>query len=266
MSKKDLEQEDYAALIASSSDEDDDEDGSGANKAAARERMRALLVGSLDANTLPEGWGDAKASKTDDMNMEITFTPGLSEQKDDEEATTLERYQKKIREQRKKRKEEYEEKKKGKKEEKVAPGAQDEFFDREDDDEQERKERKNGRKRGKDKEVEEAKPERKVSTAEELALLATADNLDGERKHFDMKSIVKVEKGKGRKAYKNKKAAVDADELQEDFAIDVKDDRFTALHEDYSFAIDPSNPQYVSCSSYTREISNGHVDSRRRRA
>ena len=32
-------------------------------------------------------------------------------------------------------------------------------------------------------------------------------------------------------------------EVQEDFAIDVKDERFQAVHEDHTFAIDPTNPQ-----------------------
>ena len=48
-------------------------------------------------------------------------------------------------------------------------------------------------------------------------------------------------KKKGKKA---KRGPDDGEnELQEDFSIDVKDDRFKAVLEDHTFAIDPSNPQ-----------------------
>ena len=86
------------------------------------------------------------------------------------------------------------------------------------------------------------------STAEELALLAASDNPNGEVKHFDMKAVLRAEKKKGKKkkGKKGKNGADDGDnELQEDFSIDVKDDRFKAVLEDHTFAIDPSNPQYV---------------------
>ena len=72
-------------------------------------RKRALLLGGND-DQLPEGWG--KDSKDDeDVDMEITFTPGLAESKAGDE-TTLEKYQRKMKEKRKKRKEEVKEKEK----------------------------------------------------------------------------------------------------------------------------------------------------------
>ena len=46
--------------------------------------------------TMPEGWG-AGADDADDVDVEITFTPGLSESRAAEE-TTLEAYQRKMRE------------------------------------------------------------------------------------------------------------------------------------------------------------------------
>jgi len=60
-----------------------------------------------------------------------------------------------------------------------------------------------------------------------------------------MKAVVRAEKKRGRKGKKNKQAS-ELEELQEDFSVNVKDDRFKALHEDYTFAIDPSNPQYAA--------------------
>jgi len=41
----------------------------------------------------------------------------------------------------------------------------------------------------------------------------------------------------------------DENELQHDFTIDVKDQRFRALHEDHVFAIDPSNPHFKRTKS-----------------
>ena len=95
------------------------------------------------------------------------------------------------------------------------------------------------------------------STAEELALLATSDNPNGEIKHFDMKAVLRAEKknGKKRKGKKGKRGADDGEnELQEDFSIDVKDDRFKAVLEDHTFAIDPSNPRYVLHDAYVLSI------------
>ena len=61
-----------------------------------------------------------------------------------------------------------------------------------------------------------------------------------------LRDMVRV-KGKKRKGKKGKKDATredgEANELQEDFAINVKDDRFKAVLDDHTFAIDPSNPQ-----------------------
>jgi len=165
--------------------------------------------------------------------MEITFTPGLSESKGKEgkEETTLEKYQRKMKEKKKRRKEE------GKEKEKVQKGIEDDFFaaDESTDDE-------NG---GED--DNEGSPSREThSTAEELALLAASDNPSGEPKHFDMKAVLKAEKSKGkrRNRVRVKKGEVQDFELQEDFSIDVKDERFKALHEDHTFAIDPSNPHF----------------------
>ncbi|GAA5889156.1 hypothetical protein JCM6882_009758 [Rhodosporidiobolus microsporus] len=90
----------------------------------------------------------------------------------------------------------------------------------------------------------------------ELALLVGSDDEDdvlgagGEGgRHFDMRQILKAEKSGGKKHKgkgKGKKAAAAAKEetVNDEFKIDVKDDRFKSLHEDFDYAIDPSNPRY----------------------
>ena len=196
---------------------------------------------------MPEGWG-TKGNKgewgeegDDDVDMEITFTPGLSEKKGDGEETTLDKYQRKMREKRRKRKEEMKERHA----EKEADG--DDFF------EVDEEEVSNTKKGKKDKKPHKAgKPDtdatptpRIESTAAELALVATSDNPHAEPAHFDMKAILKAEKKKGKKG-KGKKRGQGGEEekdLQEDFTLDVNDERFKVLHEDPSFAIDPTNPQ-----------------------
>jgi hypothetical protein len=237
LTKKQVEEEDFGALIASSGSESESE-----GAVDKRERMRALLLSGDGGDALPEGWGADRAAKgTGDM--QITFTPGLSGNAgaDAEDENTLEKYQRKMREQRKKRKEEHTERKdKGKAANTSGP---DEFFGSASEDEASKQGKGRKEKKAKAKAKEAPPPARAVATADELALIAAPT--DAEPRHFDMKSIVKAEKKVRRKKGKKGAAVGEPEELQEDFAIDVRDDRFVALHEDHAFAIDPSNPQYV---------------------
>lgn len=244
LSRKEIEENDYRAYIASSESESE-EVGKSSSK---RDKLRALLLSGGD-DTLPEGWGHGEDDGPGDADMEITFTPGLSETKNDQE-TTLEVYKRKMKEKKKKRKEELVEKRAEKEGKKDALDG-DDFFaagsgDEESDEEEEEEKPKKGK--GKGKKERKASPPtvaRQPSTAEELALIAASDNPDKDPKHFDLKAVIKAEKSKGkkRKQKKGKTADQQENETQDDFKIDVKDDRFTALHEDHTFAIDPSNPQ-----------------------
>lgn len=96
-------------------------------------------------------------------------------------------------------------------------------------------------------EAKEAEEVAKAQGADALALLVADDDDDaGEGgRHFDMRQILKAEKNKGKKVRKVKGKAA-ADEVVKDaFDMDLGDDRFKSLHEDYDFAIDPSNPKSV---------------------
>ena len=265
LTKKEMEDGDFHAFIASGSESD--VESKTPSKAMGRDKLRELLLGG-GGDALPEGWGnsgfDARGDgDDDDVDMEVTFMPALSEKKDEEE-TTLEKYQRKMREKRKKRKEEGKEGQaerpgspeaanKGARKGKSAP--EDDFFrDSGSEAEAEQVLAKSKGKDGKGKKsrrVEEAEEaqERRPSTKEELSLVVTPDAIANEPKHFDMKAVLRAEKGKKKKKSKRGKKGGDEDdgerELQEDFSIDVKDDRFAAVHEDYTFAIDPSNPQCV---------------------
>jgi len=210
------------------------------DKKTSREKLRSLLLSGND-DAIPEGWGNDGGAK-DDVDMEITFTPGLTSGKDKNDETTLEKYQRKMREKRKKRK--GESKGGGGEAEKEKP--EDDFFEPGSEEEQaeatsakpkkdKNKESKSHRKR----DIEEP-TEYPVATAEELALLVQSDNPSVEPKHFNLKSIIKAEKQKKRR----KGRTEDDAEAQEDFVMNVKDERFKALFEDHKFALDPTNPHF----------------------
>ncbi|TFK30318.1 hypothetical protein FA15DRAFT_683720 [Coprinopsis marcescibilis] len=256
LTKQEIEDGDFRAYIASSSDESEIEADPSSSKRKQkkknRDRLRNLLLGGNDEE-MPEGWGeDAEGA---DVDMEITFTPGLTGKPVGEE-TTLEKYQRKMKEKRRKRKDEVKEKEKGgsKAGKDDKSEDQDEFFDAPSDSESDVEKlpaaTKSGKAKGKgrhkqDSDEEQVDSNRREATAEELALLVGADKRASEPNHFDFKAVVKAEKEKSqKKKYKKAKATQESNELQEDFVIDVQDDRFKMLHESHEFAIDPSNPHF----------------------
>lgn len=244
LTRKEIEDDDFRAFLASSSGSED-EHGLGAHnqnrKAAERDRLRALLLEGA-GDQMPEGW--AKNKSSDDVDMEITFTPGLSGKKDEEHETTLEKYRKKMREKRKKSKEE----RKAERESSARTGVEgDEFFAADSGDEVATETKQAGKRTSTGRNTEAAESNTAVS-AEELALLVASDNPNSEPKHFNLKSVIKAEKRAKLKGKKGKKKSKQDDEheLQEDFVVNVHDERFKALHHNPQFAIDPSNPRYVS--------------------
>ncbi|KAJ8293000.1 Pre-rRNA-processing protein esf1 [Rhodotorula toruloides] len=106
---------------------------------------------------------------------------------------------------------------------------------------------------------EQREAEEKANAEEQakLALLVGSDDEDdvlgddaaGEGgRHFDMRQILKAEKNKGKKrkvkGKKGKKLGDETETVKDDFKLDLADDRFKSLHEDFDFAIDPSNPRF----------------------
>ena len=249
LTRKEIEENDFKAYIAntsseSESDAEDNQLSSKKDKKSSREKLRALLLGGND-EVIPEGWDDNGA--VGDVDMEITFTPGLSDKKDKEDETTLERYQRKMKEKRKKKKEEVMGNKRG-----GEGKLEDDFFEQASDEETidedcdgDRYSKSQPRKKEKSVDHKDSSLRPEV-TAEELALLVASDNPNAEPKHFNIKSVIKAEKQMRRKKGRKAKGDVELNETQEDFVLNVKDERFKALHEDHQFAIDPSNPQCVS--------------------
>ncbi|KAG6898045.1 hypothetical protein C0992_006523 [Termitomyces sp. T32_za158] len=257
LTKKEIDDGDFKAFLASSSESEsevlDKSSKTKKDKKQSRDKLRALLLD--DNEDLPEGWDHDKSQE--DIDMEITFTPGLSEQKEDE--TTLEKYQRKMKEKRKKRKEEV----KTKASKAEGDEENDDFFDIESEVEEKSKPPVPNGKSRQGKAF--TPPTRHVSTPEELALLVASDNPHAETQHFDMKSVIKAEKKARRKGKKKKNDTKDEgdNEIQTNFKIDVNDERFNVLHEDHHYAIDPTNPQFrktVAMGEFLKERSRRNAD------
>ncbi|KAJ8097578.1 hypothetical protein POJ06DRAFT_34833 [Lipomyces tetrasporus] len=236
-SRREVEEMDFKAYLASSESEVDDGGRDELkDKDKLRDKYRSLLLESQN-NT---GF-DSKA----DVDMEITFTPGLSaatETKEPEDETTIERYKRKERERRKQRIEKH--KNKTDTEDK---SFEDDFF-REDNVIKDQKAAKKSKQERTDEERRKA----------ELELLMMGEDDDSNLKHFDMRTIIKAEKQKKNKKLRKK---AKASETMDDFNIDVKDPRFSMLYDHHEFAIDPSQPQFKETNAMKKLL-----DERRRRS
>lgn len=88
----------------------------------------------------------------------------------------------------------------------------------------------------------EVKEQNENGNTAELELLLL--NEEDDKKHFSLEKIQKIEEGKSKK--KNKKKNKDAgNKVDEDnFTVNVNDDRFSALFTSHHYNIDPTDPHY----------------------
>lgn len=257
LSKQEMLEGDFRAILASSSGSESDDDDKHHDLAGAKERARDLLLegGEADPFFRHSGADVDQLDGRGDGELEVTFTRALTEDKaKGSEETTLDKYKQKRREQRLQRQEERKERREARVTDtvKAKKPINDEFFGEDSEEEPKRTE-----KPGKDRNTKRAK--RSVTFAlpddDEEVLPASAEAPSGpsnEPMHFAMDAILKAEKLKGKKHRRTRKKNVlseDAELVQENFIIDVKDDRFAALHKDHTFALDPTNPQYVDQSN-----------------
>jgi len=281
-SKADIADNDLRAYLASDSeDEEEEEDEFGgfedvaegedagedpklSKKELARRKMRAAL-----------GLGDEPAPKSSKSGpvgeLQITFTPALSGKgpKDDAEETTLEKYKRKERERKERKRTEMLARREGvdpkaakqpeaKEDDADDLGFDDPFFTTEAPAPSKAAIRKE--ERMKKRAAKKAEEEENAAQKAQLQQLLD-DGADGSANldHFDMKEITKAEKLKGKKGKKKKgaKGGEDQGGLQEDFAMDVDDDRFKAVFENHEFAIDPSNPKFKPTAGMKRLLEEG---------
>ncbi|KAI1491655.1 hypothetical protein F5X96DRAFT_630420 [Biscogniauxia mediterranea] len=264
-SRSELEENDLRTYLASDSEDDD---GPQEEVEELVDEQPKLSKKELKAQRLREALGlgtepSAKSSKASNVGpvgeMEITFTPALMGKDDktkepEAEETTVEKYMRKERERKARRKEKAVAKRNGVSDETnngdrpAEPeedlGFDDPFFTI---DEPVKTSKSSQRKeeRRKKREEKEADAAEKAAQKAQLEKLMADDNKDKERlDHFNMDEITRAEKRKFKKGKKGKKEVVDHGGLQEDFKMDVKDDRFKAVFESHEFAIDPSNPKF----------------------
>ena len=252
-------------------------------KKANKKDMRALLLENSDGDD--DVWGKAGTAWKEELaevrgqgktekDMEITFKPALSGAKavtggDEENMTTLEKYQMRMKEKKARKKEKRELRAAGKadsddsdaetKPTKKAGKGDDFFGGSSDEDEDEAK-------LARDESDEEVKKPLSKSKAKETINSKSKDTSKPKSKqylpadlpedlqtttdHFSMKDILKAEKEKGKKKRRRNKGGKHEAEREvelgpDGWKLDVKDDRFKALHEEPEFAIDPSNPAYA---------------------
>ncbi|CAG9939658.1 unnamed protein product [Clonostachys rosea f. rosea IK726] len=288
-SRSDLQDNDLRAYLASDSEGEDEEEEDAdageeekdAPKLSKKELARKKMREALGLSEEPT----AKESKHGPVGgMQITFTPALTDtkkkqKKAGEEETTLEKYVRKERE----RKEQKRQKAKARRggqdsdaesEDEGAPAQADEGEEEEEEEDlgfddpffttdepavapsktSIRKEE-----RRKKREAREAADAESAAQKAHLTKVMAEDadeNQASHLDHFDMNDILRAEKQKKKKGKKGKKDLASGN-LQEDFSMDVGDDRFKAVFEDHEFAIDPSNPRFKGSEGMNQLLEEG---------
>ncbi|KAF5006272.1 hypothetical protein FDECE_7338 [Fusarium decemcellulare] len=283
-SRAEIEENDLRAYLASDSEDEDDEveeveeageEDKGedepklSKKELARRKMRAAL-GLADepvksSNKAPVG------------DMEITFTPALTEsapKKAAEEETTIEKYKRKEKERKEKKRQKARAKREGLDSDDEAAevveapagetedlGFDDPFFTAEDPAPASKTSIRKEERLKKRQAREAAEAETKAQKAQLENVMAEdenenqAEHLD----HFDMNEIIRAEKQKRKKGKAKKRAEAKETRggLQEDFKMDVGDDRFKAVFDSHEYAIDPSNPKFKATEGMKKLLEEG---------
>lgn len=285
-SRAEIDEQDLKAYLAGDSDSEEDEDDAdgitepadGEPKLTKKELARQKMREALGLASEPES---KKSSGGPVGEMEVTFTPALSgekSKKDEREETTIEKYARKEREKKEKKRQAAKAKREALDDEDDEDdddgGIQIAQGDDEDDDENlgfndpffttddpappsktsiRKEERLKNRKAREAAEARDA--EEKVHLTKVMAEDAQQNQVD-HLDHFNMNEILRAEKQKGKKKKYQKKTKAEVG-LQEDFKMDVKDNRFKAVFDSHEFAIDPSNPKFKATEGMKKLLEEG---------
>ena len=232
--------ENMGDLIASASEDEEDgekEQGSevgGENDKDAISKYRALLAG-IGGNDEKPAEGDREVTWNDEDKTE-----------DQEELTPWEKYLKKKKEKKKKKPEAIDDG-----DDIVPEGVDmnDPFFAEEFVKEEQTK-KKDKKKKNKNKEIAVIDNE---EGDDKLALMVM--DSDDEKDHFNFKDIVESESksGKSKKKWKKKKKELEIPS-EDNFNVDVTDDRFSALFNRPEFNIDPTEPGFKKTKNMEKII------------
>nr|XP_057941243.1 ESF1 homolog [Doryrhamphus excisus]XP_057941330.1 ESF1 homolog [Doryrhamphus excisus] len=262
MNKSELLEMDFKAYLASSSDEEDlhdEQEGeehlpASAGKQEEEKKKKKSEEQLSKYRQLIKGIQD-KEKQDKDMEMEVTWVPGLKEtteqlvRKKMEKKEVLTPWQEFLQKKKDKKKQKKKEQKEAAEEElsddDLPPDVQlsDPFFSEELTSSDTKK------KKRKDKKKNQEEVERTVEEEEELerqkaAMMLLMDDDDGDEKHkhFNYDKIVEhqnLSKKKKKKIIKSGQQLTD-----DDFQVDVKDPRFQAIFTSHLFNLDPSHPSY----------------------
>lgn len=226
-SQKEIDDMDFKAYLAS------DSEGSEAEQAELlKDKYKNLLGGKFSF--------DKGNEEEEDVDMEITFNPGLDENKAEEqpeepkEESTIDAYKRKEKERRARRMEKFKEKQ---------------------TENEPEKEEKSGKKSKKDKKKNKKPQEVDEKSKAELELLLMEDDKDQDQskaEHFDMRDILKAEKDKKSKKKNKKNKKYDTEMVQDGFKADLNDDRFKEIFESHDYAIDPTSSEFKKTDTMKR--------------
>ncbi|KAA8571268.1 hypothetical protein EYC84_000596 [Monilinia fructicola] len=281
-SRAEIGENDLRAYLGSDSESDEEEEEAveeDAPKLSKRELERQKLRAAL-------GLGDEPTKKKKDIgpvgDMEVTFTAGLStttkgsvfENEPIPNETTAEAYIRKEKERKARRREKAKALCEGRDpnasdgeaevaETKEDLGFDDPFFAT--DEATKSKAAKSLRKeeRKKKHEAKAKEAEEKASNRAELELLMQDNSTDKVEHldHFDIAEIQRAEKAKKKKGKGKGKKGEEIESkrggLQENFQMDVGDERFGDVFKNHEYAIDPSNPKFKGTEGMKKLLEEG---------
>lgn len=217
--QKEIEDMDFKAYLASDSDDSEDE-----VDAQSKSKLKSLVTGSSAFDFTKKNADEADGNDAE-VDMEITFTPGLDEankdgQEGQEEESTIDKVRRKEKERRKARKAKVKELK-----------------------HQAEQDKKLKLKKGRGKQTSDVEQDPKSKAELELLMMDDEDDTEksiNKKAHFNMKEILKSEKEKKKKnKYQDKNKIV-----EDDFKPDLEDPRFKEMFEGHDFAIDPTQSEF----------------------
>lgn len=245
----DVTDQDLQAYLASSSGEETDDERTAFSQADDSknpiDKYRALL----------QDIEQAENDKQKDVQMEITWGLNLKENakklvkkklEDKEEKTPFQQFLSKRKEKRKaKREEKKKQTENDNSEDSDVPSdidMNDSYFAEEFNNPEFKKKPKDKKQKG----TEELLNDTTEHERAELELLLLNEHEDSSKKHFSLQKIQEQEKG-GKKNRKKKKKQLLEEQNKQDgdnFEVNVKDDRFSALYSSHHYNIDPTDPNY----------------------
>lgn len=238
---KDIEKENFESYVASSSSDEADEAPYSEAKLSKtnKDRIRGLLLGATDRGDHSQR-GNAFGHEKNGGEMEIIFTAGLSTdfREFSKEKTTLDTYRRKRREHRTQKMDKRKAMSSAKSSYEMEGG---DLLINESDHDSVEKLPTQWTRMGRTEDI-----YKNVEIAASIVDTAVY-NVKNQLNHFNMELLTKEQKatkGKQGKRASKKLRIAKTDDLREDFLFDTRDERFSAIHKDYNFAIDPGNPQW----------------------